>query len=297
MKRLIVKNYQNFKIFFTFLLFWVSIQFGEVVEDSIAYFLVITIGVLHGANDLIILSKSNRSKKNVLFKYLVIYLSIIFACILIYFISAFVSILFFILISAYHFGEEYFSDELDTKKFFNQVYFLVYGLVIFSMLFFNSKADVDEIMFDLVGKSFRDVEIKFSLTASSILLVVLSVYNYFKNRMQLRNLIKEVFFLFFLFLVFKTTSLILGFAVYFILWHSLPSIIHQILFISTDFSKKSIILYLKKAFLYWLISAISIFLLYVFLPDIKLFASILFVILFAVTAPHMWVMHKMKTSE
>lgn len=297
MKRLIVKNYQNFKIFFTFLLFWVSIQFGEVVEDSIAYFLVITIGVLHGANDLIILSKSNRSKKNVLFKYLVIYLSIIFACILTYFISAFVSILFFILISAYHFGEEYFSDELETKKYFNQVYFLVYGLVIFSMLFFNSKADVDEIMFDLVGKSFRDVEIKFSLTASSILLVVLSVYNYFKNRMQLRNLIKEVFFLFFLFLVFKTTSLILGFAVYFILWHSLPSIIHQILFISTDFSKKSIILYLKKAFLYWLISAISIFLLYVFLPDIKLFASILFVILFAVTAPHMWVMHKMKTSE
>ena len=285
------------RFFFTFLLFWVSIQFGEVVEDSIAYFLVITIGVLHGANDLIILSKSNRSKKNVLFKYLVIYLSIIFACILIYFISAFVSILFFILISAYHFGEEYFSDELDTKKFFNQVYFLVYGLVIFSMLFFNSKADVDQIMFDLVGKSFRDVEIKFSLTASSILLVVLSVYNYFKNRMQLRNLIKEVFFLFFLFLVFKTTSLILGFAVYFILWHSLPSIIHQILFISTDFSKKSIILYLKKAFLYWLISAISIFLLYVFLPDIKLFASILFVILFAVTAPHMWVMHKMKTSE
>lgn len=297
MKRLIIKNYQNFKIFFTFLLFWVSIQFGEVVEDSIAYFLVITIGVLHGANDLIILSKSNRSKKNVLFKYLVIYLSIIFACILTYFISAFVSILFFILISAYHFGEEYFSDELDTKKYFNQLYFLVYGLVIFSMLFFNSKADVDEIMFDLVGKSFRDVEIKFSLTASSILLVVLSVYNYFKNRMQLRNLIKEVFFLFFLFLVFKTTSLILGFAVYFILWHSLPSIIHQILFISTDFSKKSIILYLKKAFLYWLISAISIFLLYVFLPDIKLFASILFVILFAVTAPHMWVMHKMKTSE
>ena len=297
MKMLIVKNYQNFKIFFTFLLFWISIQFGEVVEDSIAYFLVITIGVLHGANDLIILSKSNRSKKNVLFKYLVIYLSIIFACILIYFISAFVSILFFILISAYHFGEEYFSDELDTKKYFNQLYFLVYGLVIFSMLFFNSKADVDEIMFDLVGKSFRDVEIKFSLIVSSILLVVLSVYNYFKNRMQLRNLIKEVFFLFFLFLVFKTTSLILGFAVYFILWHSLPSIIHQILFISTDFSKKSIILYLKKAFLYWLISAISIFLLYVFFSDIKLFASILFVILFAVTAPHMWVMHKMNTSE
>ena len=54
------ENYQNFKIFFTFLLFWFSIQFGEVVEDIVAYFLVITLGILHGANDLLIIDRVKR---------------------------------------------------------------------------------------------------------------------------------------------------------------------------------------------------------------------------------------------
>jgi hypothetical protein len=34
--------------------------------------------------------------------------------------------------------------------------------------------------------------------------------------------------------------------------------------------------------------------LYQIVPQIDLFATVVFVILFAVTAPHTWVMHKMK---
>ena len=56
MNRNILKNYQNFKIYFTFLMIWISVQFGNVVEDFIGYLLVISIGILHGANDLLILS-------------------------------------------------------------------------------------------------------------------------------------------------------------------------------------------------------------------------------------------------
>ena len=62
MNRNILKNYQNFKIYFTFLMIWISIQFGNVVEDFIGYLLVISIGILHGANDLLILSVKEKVK-------------------------------------------------------------------------------------------------------------------------------------------------------------------------------------------------------------------------------------------
>ncbi|MBT4780683.1 MAG: beta-carotene 15,15'-dioxygenase, partial [Polaribacter sp.] len=47
-----MRNYQNFMMFFTFFLFWFSIQFGEFVEDSVAFVLIVSLGILHGANDL-----------------------------------------------------------------------------------------------------------------------------------------------------------------------------------------------------------------------------------------------------
>ena len=72
-----IKNYQNFKIYFTFFLFWLSIQFEKPIEDSIAFVLVITIGIVHGANDLLIISLK-ETNKNVYRNNLFIYLSIVF---------------------------------------------------------------------------------------------------------------------------------------------------------------------------------------------------------------------------
>jgi hypothetical protein len=77
MKALKNYNYENIMVFFTFFLFWISIQFGREVEDFLAYIMVISVGVLHGANDLLILS--TKEKKNKIFiKNLLIYIGIIF---------------------------------------------------------------------------------------------------------------------------------------------------------------------------------------------------------------------------
>jgi hypothetical protein len=46
--------------------------------------------------------------------------------------------------------------------------------------------------------------------------------------------------------------------------------------------------------IYWVISIVGLLTLYKIVPEIELFAAVVFVILFAVTAPHTWVMHKMK---
>jgi Brp/Blh family beta-carotene 15,15'-monooxygenase len=286
-------NYQNFMVFFTFLLLWVSIQFGKVVEDLIAYVLVITLGILHGANDLLILSIKDKNE-NKLIKNLIIYLGIIILCVLIYLFSPYIAILLFVLLSSYHFGEEYFGQKINVNLLFNSLYFLGYGMFIFSLIFSQSITEVDIIMNELTGLTFTMIQIKNTLLISGVLLFAGSLYLVLTKRNETKMFLEEIFYLMLLFLVFKTSSLILGFAIYFIFWHSIPSMIHQIEFISGSLSKKNFFFYVKKALIYWVISIVGLLLLYQLVPQIELFATVVFVILFAVTAPHTWVMHKMK---
>lgn len=286
-------NYQNFMMFVTFFLFWISIQFGEVVEDFLAYILVISIGIIHGANDLLILSTKDKKDKRFI-KNLIIYVSIIFFCVFIYFVSSFFAIVLFVLLSSFHFGEEHLGSKIKVNSIFNSIYFLAYGLFIFSLLFYQSLFDVDKIMIELTGTSFSKLQVEITLITSAILLFLGSLYVIVIKKNDWMLFFKEFFYLVLLFLVFSTSSLILGFAIYFIFWHSIPSIIHQIEFISGDLNKKNILFYIKKALIYWVISIVGLLVLYQIVPQIDLFATVVFVILFAVTAPHTWVMHKMK---
>ena len=293
MNSIFIRNYENFMLFFTFFLFWVSIQFGEVVEDFIAYIMVISVGILHGANDLLILSTKEQKDKK-LIKNLFIYISIIILCVVIYLFSSFVAIVLFVVLSAYHFGEEHLSHKINVNFVFNTVYFLSYGLFIFALLFYQSMSDVDVIMTELTGRTFSKIQIEITLIVSAIFLSTGSVYLILTKRNDSMLFLREFLYLVLLFLVFNTSSLILGFAIYFILWHSIPSIIHQIEFISGSLNKRNVIAYVKKALIYWVISIVGLLVLYQLLPEIKLLATVVFVILFAVTAPHTWVMHRMK---
>ena len=293
MNSIFIRNYENFMLFFTFFLFWVSIQFGEVVEDFIAYIMVISVGILHGANDLLILStKDQKDKKRI--KNLLIYVGIILLCLVIYLLSSFVAIVLFVVLSAYHFGEEHLSHKINVNFVFNAVYFLSYGLFIFALLFYQSMSDVDVIMTELTGRTFSKIQIEITLIVSAIFLSTGSVYLILMKRNESVLFLREFLYLVLLFLVFNTSSLILGFAIYFILWHSIPSIIHQIEFISGNLNKRNVVAYVKKALIYWVISIAGLLVLYQLLPEIKLLATVIFVILFAVTAPHTWVMHRMK---
>ena len=293
MNSIFIRNYENFMLFFTFFLFWVSIQFGEVVEDFLAYIMVISVGILHGANDLLILSTKEQKDKK-LIKNLLIYIGIIILCVVIYLFSSFVAIVLFVVLSGYHFGEEHLNHKINVNFVFNTVYFLSYGLFIFALLFYQSMSDVDVIMIELTGGTFSKIQIEITLITSAIFLGGGSVFLFLTKRNEAILFLREFLYFVLLFLVFNTSSLILGFAIYFILWHSIPSIIHQIEFISGSLNKRNVITYVKKALIYWVISIAGLLVLYQLLPEIKLLATVVFVILFAVTAPHTWVMHRMK---
>ncbi|MAD96688.1 MAG: beta-carotene 15,15'-dioxygenase [Flavobacteriaceae bacterium] len=293
MNNILSYKYQDFMIFFTFFLIWFSVQFGELVEDSVAYIMVVSVGILHGANDLLILSKKKSDKKSNL-KSIAIYLGIIALCILTFYINSYVAILLFVILSSYHFGEEHLGEKLNQGTLFDTVYFSAYGVFLFSLLFYISQEDVAIIMKELTGSSFSELQIQISLGISGALLVLMSAYILLTKKKTEVNFGRELFYFLVLAVVFNTSSLVLSFAIYFIFWHSIPSIIHQTKFISGDFNKKAVIHYLKNASIFWGISLMGLVGLYFLFPELNQFASIVFAILFAVTAPHTWVMYQMK---
>jgi len=132
-------------IFFTFLLFWISIQFGQIIEDSIAYVIVLSIGIIHGSNDFTILKKQQKNTTSFL-KSTAFYLFLIILCIVSYLIHPFISFLFFIILSSYHFGEQHLEDKISGSKVLKSILYTAYGMLIFSLIFIENLKDVEVVM-------------------------------------------------------------------------------------------------------------------------------------------------------
>ena len=285
-------NYQDFMIFFTFLLFWVSIQFGQIIEDSIAYVIVLSIGIIHGSNDFTILKKQKKNTID-LIKSTSFYLFLILLCIACYLINSFVAILFFVILSSYHFGEQHLENKFTGSKYVKSIIYVVYGMLIFSLIFIENFKDVEVIMRNLTGEIIPNSWIETMLVSSSLLLIILIAYQFTRKIKPKIQIVRELFYVLLLYLVFKSSSLILGFAIYFVLWHSIPSILDQTKFLSGGYTFKTMLEYLKTAFVYWLISITGLVIAYYYFSE-SLFNSMIFIVLFAVTAPHVWVMNRMK---
>ena len=285
-------KYQDFMIFFTFLLFWVSIQFGQIIEDSIAYVIVLSIGIIHGSNDFTILKKQKKNTID-LIKSTSFYLFLILLCIACYLINSFVAILFFVILSSYHFGEQHLENKFTGSKYVKSIIYVVYGMLIFSLIFIENLKDVEVIMRNLTGEIIPNSWIETMLVSTSLLLIILIAYQFTRKIKPKIQIVRELFYILLLYLVFKSSSLILGFAIYFVLWHSIPSILDQTKFLSGGYTFKTMLEYLKTAFVYWLISITGLVIAYYYFSE-SLFNSMIFIILFAVTAPHVWVMNRMK---
>ncbi|WP_299012287.1 Brp/Blh family beta-carotene 15,15'-dioxygenase [uncultured Polaribacter sp.] len=285
-------NYQNFKIFFTFFLFWLGLQFGQLIEDTIAYFLVLSVGIIHGSNDLLIL-KRKAIKQKVYVLSILYYTLLIILCVVFFVLTPFVSLILFIVLSAYHFGEQHLEAKIKGPYFLALLLYIAYGTIIFSLIFLENLAGVDKIVNDLTGNFFTENVITVTLISSSTLTVLIMLYLYVNKCTKNINFVKELFYIVLLYLIFKSGSLMYGFAIYFVLWHSIPSIIDQTKYLSGEANKLNILKYLKSAGLIWLFSILGLVLTYI-LVDKSYFISVIFLVLFAVTLPHVWVMYKMK---
>ena len=132
------------------------------------------------------------------------------------------------------------------------------------------------------------------LTISLFIITIIYSFLLIYNKSLRKFFIGEITFFILLFILTLYSTLIFGFAIYFIFFHSILSIKDQVKFIYNNDKPTSIKKYIRSSMPYFILALIFllIFYLYVDLEKINLL-QIIFTFLAAITFPHVIVIEKM----
>ena len=259
------------------------------IKNVIAILMILTIGVLHGACDITLINKKTNNisnSKKIIF--IIFYLFIAFFAFLFVYNLPVIGFIGFLLISSYHFGEQHLHETVSDSKF-RFLHFLTYGLLIFMLMIYNNKSFVVNVLNEILEININNFPFDIFLFSSFFLTFLLWSIDYKKLK---SSIIKEILYLLLLFLLFYTSNLIVSFAVYFVLWHSIPSILDQIDFLYNEISTKSILLYLKNSGSYWIVSILGLLFLFYYQNLIgEDFYKIIYSFSAAVTIPHIFLIN------
>ena len=261
-------------------------------QNLIAFLGIFSFGILHGANDLKIINKNfkkNQKKLKDLF-FLSYVLVVILGIVIFYWIPG-IALISFVIISCYHFGEQHMERIMDLKKG-KLFFYFTYGAFIFLMIFSLHYNETAKVIFQISGKVLPFTFFIYSLLLTSIAIIIQALFHFKKSKL----LMQEFFLLGLLALLFVSSNLLFSFGIYFVIWHSLPSLNSQVKFLydgkvsyKTGYKK-----YIKASFLYWILALGSLAGVY-FFADIprEQFLSLFFPFLAAITFPHAIVMERM----
>lgn len=297
--KIIQESLGGFTIVATFFSLWLAVQFEESAENILAYALILSFGILHGANDLKLIQRSDASKLTgrSFFKTLLYYVFFVLGSALLFYFIPMIALVLFVVFSGYHFGEQHWVAKIKSKNVMTKVFFLFYGLTILFLLFSLHAEMVAVIIGNITSIDIPEVFFLYGAISSASMMIVLSIFVFVKEDGIVVNLIKELFYFGVFYIVFSTASLLWSFAIYFVLWHSIPSLVDQIQYLYGNFSVDTVKRYAKSSFPYWMVSIIGLaILLYVLRDNYETSLSFFFAFLAAITFPHVLVINRINNS-
>lgn len=290
-----MKKYTNFAIVASFFGLWMDSYFSVKLQIIFGFLLIFSFGILHGANDLQLIKNTNPDKQtNSILKILRYYVIVVLTGLLLFYLLPQLALLLFIIVSAYHFGEQQWQSlPHQFPRWLLILFQFIYGFVILSLLLIFHTNQVQNIILIITKVSIPIPYFLIFLQVSGIAFFGLSAYVYWKSKKIRNKIIVEFFYLIVFAIIFKSSSLIWGFAIYHVFWHSIPSLIDQIKFLNGSFSIKYFIAYCRTAGIYWLVSILAIIAIYFVIKEEQLFNALFFSFLAAVTFPHAVVIARM----
>jgi Brp/Blh family beta-carotene 15,15'-monooxygenase len=250
-------------------------------------FLIFSAGLIHGANDIRLLQKKYKNTQFRFFLLLIlVYIGVVFLGAILFFHLPNFGLFFFILFSGFHFGQQHWDSFLKQKPsspLLKQLGYTFYGLLVFGLLFSSQVLEVDGLIEQLSGTHFA---VDTYYIATLVLAVVFSILAFFLSVSGMVYL-KEILALALLAVLFATTSLLFSFAVYFVFWHSIPSIQDQLMYLDGEINRKTIKGYIRSSLVYWLLSLMGLTAAYFFFDvNASYFIPLFFTFLAAITFPH-----------
>ena len=280
--------------FFSTLIFLALNIFLNTENQSIVSFILIfTFGLIHGANDIQLIQKKTLNYSvNFFINSILLYAFIVILGILIFFYVPDFGLIFFVLFSSFHFGEQHLgSYQIDSKNIFVKIIlYTSYGSIILGLLFSLQWLDTHVIIYEISELFISKKATELYFYVAFTIFFVISLY--YKNLRKFLWI--ETILIIFLGFFFSRASLLLSFSVYFVFWHSIPSILDQLNFLyQKDNTRK--MKYFLSSLPYWIMSILGLFGFYFYFhTKPETFLPLFFSFLAAITFPHTIVMGWLK---
>ena len=288
---------KNYKIVLTFFLLWLTIQFDSEAENVFAYVSILTLGLLHGSNDIKLLTQKETTQKTSSYKILAGYVAFVLCVGVLFYILPVLALTVFVVISGFHFGEEHLHDTYKKESALLRYCYTSYGMLILFLIFYFNTAATSSIIYDITSYTLTNTFFLVGVGITGVSTLIFSLL-LFKHKKKEVSYLEEFVYILVFIVLFKMANLLWSFAIYFVIWHAIPSLSGQIRFLYGNTSMTSVVKYLKSSFLYWLLSIAGVFSLYFYLrDDLYLFNAIFFAFLATITFPHVWVITGMKSKK
>lgn len=278
-----IQKLNDIRVYLTIYCLIISFITTSLAIDYLTIFGVLTLGILHGANDLSLL-QSIRFMRTKSQRFLVYIVTVLLFSLILYHVPL-IALLLFVLFSCYHFGEQQWIHHFQSKTNSPQFFFFVYGAFLFSILFWSHAEQTQFIIKELSGLYIAPILFQYMAYSSVCLCVLYFLLQFSATKTLIMDVLLQSALLM---LLFWTTNLTVSFGTYFIVWHSWPSLQDQT---RTLYNKPNAYLaYLKDAFPYWIISIIGLSLFFIYNEQIGLNPlALFFAFLAAITFPHVLV--------
>ncbi|MEC9065167.1 MAG: Brp/Blh family beta-carotene 15,15'-dioxygenase [Bacteroidota bacterium] len=274
----------------------VCLVFNDFIENVIGLVLILSVGIIHGANDLLIIKNiSGKTSKNSYVKSFILYIFVVLLGIALFYIFPKLAIYLFVSISIFHFGEQYLESKGIYKiqnNWFLSVFtpFILHGLLVFNLIFLNNLADVNLILEKFTINELSNNILNITLLIISFFYLISILYN---SSVRI-HFINEVLFFGLFYIITKNSTLLFSFAFYFAFFHSILSMNDQIKFVYGKVSYSNIRKYILFASPYFILALIFLYILYNnFNVYSDQFLPLFFSFLAAITFPHVFVIEKM----
>jgi len=200
------------------------------IQVSVCSILILLIGIPHGTLDHLMVPIKNGLKSQI--KFYAFYLGLILLFTAIWTISKQAGLLSFLFISAFHFGETQLYRYNIKKEVLKHLVYIVWGsAVTFSILYYNAE---ELINFSLAYPDtvelidfYHNKLITYTFVGSNALLILWFAITSYNREMNAQEISKELFFIFIIHISAFLFSLLICFTLFFIVLHSVPSLVNQ----------------------------------------------------------------------
>ena len=256
---------------------------------------IFAVGIPHGALDHIIFLKNNSCSQT---KFYSIYIGTMMVYVGLWFLLPKFSLVTFLLISAYHFGQSQFSTYDRITKSFKILLYLFWGISILSGLVYYRNDEITAFLIadnhiEHIAAVFNaELYLYLNIISLAITLILLMV-SVFSSNITIEALARELLLLVLIHTSFYVLPVILGFSLYFVILHSGKVLLDEYEFFRLKIDRLDLWKFIKMLLP---ITAISIFfllgLIYTssigWLPISNTFLALILVSIF--TLPHSIVM-------